>query len=229
MNFNVLHQRLLQDVLEVGKGLPLVLTGGYAVQAHGLVDRLSRDIDVATNSNVPMDVIAAALIDGLAQRGWQVEVIGIDPLGARLMVTDPELVAERCELDILKEAFAPPPAKTPYGPALPLDAVIGTKVRALASRGLPRDLIDVHAASALHSNGELESLGRQYARDGGDYSLAGLATRLEAADWYEDQAFAEYGVSVEDIADLRRWAQGWADDIRRRLYAENFDFDEDDQ
>lgn len=116
MNFNVLHQRLLRDVLEVGKGLPLVLTGGYAVQAHGLVDRLSRDIDVATNSSVPMDVIAAALMDGLAQRGWQVEVIGIDPLGARLMVTDPGLVAERCELDILKEAFAPPVAQTPYGP-----------------------------------------------------------------------------------------------------------------
>jgi len=102
MNLNVLHQRLLQDVLAIGNTFPLVLTGGYAVQAHGLVERLSRDVDVATNSNVPMRSIATTLI----------------------------------------EAFDPPPDTTSYGPVLPLDAVIGTKVRALAGRGLPRDLIE---------------------------------------------------------------------------------------
>jgi hypothetical protein len=89
LNLNVLHQRLLQDVLAIGNAFPLVLTGGYAVQAHGLVERLSRDLDVATNSDFPMASIAAALIDGLTRRGWEVEVIGIDPLSARLVVTDP--------------------------------------------------------------------------------------------------------------------------------------------
>jgi hypothetical protein len=44
MNLSALHERLLRDVLEVGNTLPFVITGGYAVQAHGLVDRLSRDI-----------------------------------------------------------------------------------------------------------------------------------------------------------------------------------------
>jgi hypothetical protein len=34
MNLNALHQRLMQDVLEVGNSLPLVITGGYAIQAH---------------------------------------------------------------------------------------------------------------------------------------------------------------------------------------------------
>ena len=47
MNMDDLHRRLLQDVLEVGNDLPFVITGGYAVQAHGIVDRPSRDIDVA--------------------------------------------------------------------------------------------------------------------------------------------------------------------------------------
>ena len=50
MNLNDLHRRLLRDVLEIGNALPFVITGGYAVQAHGLVDRLSQDIDVATES-----------------------------------------------------------------------------------------------------------------------------------------------------------------------------------
>jgi hypothetical protein len=44
MNLNGLHRRLMQDVLEIGNGLPLVITGGYAVQAHQLVDRPSRDL-----------------------------------------------------------------------------------------------------------------------------------------------------------------------------------------
>lgn len=36
MNLNALHRRLMQDVLEVGNSLPLVITGGYAIQAHHL-------------------------------------------------------------------------------------------------------------------------------------------------------------------------------------------------
>jgi hypothetical protein len=36
MNLNDLHRRLMQDVLEIGNAFPLVITGGYAVQAHRL-------------------------------------------------------------------------------------------------------------------------------------------------------------------------------------------------
>src|ERR1700730_16081975 len=55
MNLNALHRRLMQDVLEIGNSLSLVITGGYAVQAHQLVDRLSRDIDAATDSDISME------------------------------------------------------------------------------------------------------------------------------------------------------------------------------
>jgi hypothetical protein len=102
MNLNALHRRLLRDVLEIGNAFPFVITGGYAVQAHGLVDRLSRDIDVATNSSVPMASLADHLVAGLAERGWRVRVIGVDPVSARFMVTDPE-ADEDCEVDILKK------------------------------------------------------------------------------------------------------------------------------
>ena len=146
MNLNALHRRLLQDVLEIGTRLPLVITGGYAVQAHHLVDRFSRDIDVATDSSISMEDIAANIASGLTARGWDMRVIGVDPRSARMTATDPAS-GEQCELDILKEVFTQPPVVTPQGPVLALHDVIGTKVRALASRGLPRDLIDVHAAS----------------------------------------------------------------------------------
>lgn len=225
MNLNALHRRLLQDVLETGNTFPFVITGGYAVQAHGLVDRWSRDIDVATNSSTPMTSVADHLVAGLTDRGWQVRVIAVDPVSARFMVTDPGS-GEDCEVDILKEGFNRPPEATPYGPVLALDDVIGTKVRALADRGYPRDLIDIHAASKIRSQSELEILGRRCAWD--EFSLEGLATRLESAQWRADEEFSAYGLSSGEIADLRRWAQTWADDINRRLYAETY-VDEDDE
>jgi hypothetical protein len=110
---------------------------------------------------------------------------------------------------------------------LALDDVIGTKVRALADRGYPRDLIDIHAASKIRSQGELETLGRRCAWD--EFSLEGLATRLSSVQWRADEEFSAYGLSDDEIAQLRGWAQVWADDINRRLYTETLVADEDEE
>lgn len=48
---------------------PLVLTGGYAVQAHGVVNRISQDLDVATENPEPMEKIATTVRIGVEQRG----------------------------------------------------------------------------------------------------------------------------------------------------------------
>ena len=95
MNLNALHRRLMQDVLEIGNSLPLVITGGYAVQAHQLVDRLSRDIDVATDSSIPMEDIVAVVVAGLTARGWDMCIIGVDPRSARMTATDPAMRRDR--------------------------------------------------------------------------------------------------------------------------------------
>jgi hypothetical protein len=44
-----------------------------------------------------------------------------------------------------------------------------------------------------------------------EFSLSELKARLDGAEWYDDQAFAEYGLSAEQITDLRGWAQASAD------------------
>ncbi|QGZ49743.1 hypothetical protein GPZ77_16395 [Streptomyces sp. QHH-9511] len=214
MNLTELHRRLLADVLAVGDVYPLVLTGGYAVQAHGLVDRLSKDLDVATENPEPMEKIAAAVRAGLEQRGWQVRALETDPLSARLIVTDTS-TGEECEVDILKEALWRPPVKTQHGLVLSLEDVVGTKVRALADRGLARDLIDVRAATDHWSHIELEELGRRHARD--SFDLSDLQARLAGADWIDDTEFTAYGLDDQQTIELRRWAQEWADDIAERL------------
>jgi hypothetical protein len=214
LNLTDLHRRLLEDILDAGGPFGLVITGGYAVQAHGLVDRRSRDLDVATQSPDRMEAIVSALVEDLSARGWQVRKIETDPISARLIITDPA-TAEACEVDVLKEAFYHPPKMTQYGPVLSLDDVIGTKVRALADRGAPRDLIDVHAASSLHTSSDLENLGKRHARD--EFRIEDLAARLDGAEWFEDEAFSAYGLNDEQITTLRAWARSWSDDISSRL------------
>ncbi|MFE8950384.1 nucleotidyl transferase AbiEii/AbiGii toxin family protein [Streptomyces sp. NPDC007856] len=218
MKLPPLHKRLLADILELGSPYPLVLTGGYAVQAHGLVERFSRDLDVATENPAPMDEIVASLTAGLTARGWRIAHVQSDPLSGRFLVADPD-TGEECEVDVLKEAFWAPPAQTPYGPALSLDDVIGTKVRALADRGTVRDLIDVQAASRHRSIADLEALGRRRAHD--EFSLEDLRDRLTGADWYEDEDYAAYGLTARQITELKAWALQWAQDLGTRIRNED--------
>ncbi|MEU1628286.1 nucleotidyl transferase AbiEii/AbiGii toxin family protein [Streptomyces sp. NPDC020096] len=220
MNLSDLHRRLLADVLAIGTPYPLVITGGYAIQAHGLVDRLSQDLDVATENPAPMADIARDLEQGLTHRGWRIAIIGVDPLSARLMVTDPA-TGEDCEVDILKENLWSPPTDTEYGPVLALDDVIGTKVRALADRGAVRDLIDVHAAADHHTTTDLERLGQRHGRD--EFRLHDLRDRLGGADWYDDEEFAAYGLAEDQISHLRAWAQQWIGDLDQRLSSDEGD------
>lgn len=215
MKLTPLHERLLADILDLGSPYPLVLTGGYAVQAHGLVERFSRDLDVATENPAPMQEIVASLTAGLNARGWRTTHIQTDPLSGRFLVTDPD-TGEECEVDVLKEAFWAPPAQTPYGPVLSLDDVIGTKVRALADRGTVRDLIDVQAASRHRSTADLESLGRRRAHD--EFSLEDLRDRLIGADWYEDEDYTAYGLTSRQIEKLKAWALAWAEELGARIH-----------
>ncbi|MEU1120069.1 MULTISPECIES: nucleotidyl transferase AbiEii/AbiGii toxin family protein [unclassified Streptomyces] len=214
MSLTDLHRRLLADVLDVGGVYPLALTGGYAVQAHGLVNRLSQDLDVATENPERMEDIATAVRTGLEELGWRVRALETDPLSARLIVTDPAS-REECEVDVLKETLWRPPVHTEHGLVLSLEDVVGTKVRALADRGLARDLVDVQAAGDRWSHIELEELGRRHARD--SFDLCELQARLGGTDWIDDTEFAAYGLDEPAINELRRWAQSWADDIGERI------------
>ncbi|MFD8079401.1 nucleotidyl transferase AbiEii/AbiGii toxin family protein [Streptomyces sp. NBC_00510] len=213
-----LHARLLADVIALGSPYPLVLTGGYAVRAHRLVNRPSQDLDVATQNPAPMTDIATTLRTGLEARGWHVQSLEIAPLSARFTVSDPA-TRQECEVDILKEIFWRPITHSPYGPVLAEEDVIGTKVRALGDRGAPRDLIDVFAASRRWSTTDLEEFGRRHAR--GRFEREDLQANLAGAEWTDDEAFAAYGLDDTTIAALRSWAVQWADDLAARLLEES--------
>ncbi|MFI1168701.1 hypothetical protein ACH4UM_35355 [Streptomyces sp. NPDC020801] len=208
------RRRLLRDLLAAGAPYGLALGGGHAVQVHGLVDRVSRDVEVVTESPVETGEIVAAVRSGLEERGWRVRASGTEALAARLVVGDPG-TGEECAVLVVKEVLWRPLELTGFGPVLSLEDVVGTRVRALADQGLAPDLIDVHAAADRWSHPELEELGRRHAGDA--FDLTDLQTHLVGAEWLDDREFTAYGLDDGAVGGLRRWAQEWADDIGERL------------
>ncbi|MEU5533680.1 nucleotidyl transferase AbiEii/AbiGii toxin family protein [Streptomyces sp. NPDC020362] len=214
MNIPEAHRRLLADVVAVGIPYVLVLAGGYALQAHGLLQRPHANLDFATESSEPMERIARAVGAALEARGRQVRAGAGTALTAQLTVTDPP-TGQPCALALHKEAFWQPPHLTGYGPALSLEDAVGTKIRALYDRGAAVDLIDAQAAATRFSLPDLEELGRRHAHD--PFDLPTLQSRLTGTDWYADMDFIRCGLTEPEVAALRAWAQHWSDDIAERL------------
>jgi hypothetical protein len=209
-----LHRELARIAFAAGDDLGLMLAGGYAIRAHGLTERPSGDLDLATAAGLDLPTIVDRLSVAFARNGFTVHVIDAKPRMARMEVTRGTAV---CEVDLLKEAVGPP-ALLELGPVLTLDDAVGLKMRPLADRALHRDFIDVHAAAikAGYTWPELERLG---ARHTPAWSLADLADRLSAIDLRDDVTFAAYGLTEDQITELRQWSQAWAEDILSRLAA----------
>lgn len=226
MNVPEPHHRLLADVVTAGGPYGLVLAGGYALQAHGLLLRPHANLDFATESAEGMEVIAGAVGAVLEARGRQLRARTAGVLTAQLTVTDPAS-GELCALALHKEVFWQSPALTEYGPTLSLEDAVGTKIRALYDRGAAVDLVDARAAAARFSLPGLEELGRRHAHD--PFDLPTLQSRLTGTDFYADRDFLRYGLTEDEVVALRAWAQRWSDDIAERLLEEGTFPDEDSE
>ena len=211
-----LHQRLARIAFDAGDDLGLVLAGGYAISAHRLTERPSRDLDLATASRLPLDEITNRLVDAYRAEGCTVAIIESSPLMARIEVTTD---GRLCEVDLLKEAIGPP-VLLDVGPVLALDDAVGLKVGALHDRATHRDFIDVHAAHVRggYTLNDLERLGALHQPG---FSLAELMDRLGAVELRDDAHFFDYGLSEADVQELRIWAASWVDDLRQRAADES--------
>jgi hypothetical protein len=119
-----LHRELARIAFAAGEDLGLMLAGGYAIRAHGLTERQSGDLDLATSAGLDLPTIVGRLSDALRRSGFEVQIIESKPRMARLQVTRGAAV---CEVDLLKEAVGPP-ALLDLGPVLTLDDAVGLKV-----------------------------------------------------------------------------------------------------
>jgi hypothetical protein len=144
------HERLARLALEAAADYGFCLAGGYAVQAHGFVDRVSKDVDLFTTMAAVEEFPAArtAVVTALEADGLAVSVERESATFARLAVSDPSL-GESSTLELGVDWRAFPPVQLAIGPVLhPVDAA-ANKLCALFGRAAVRDYIDVHGVSVM--------------------------------------------------------------------------------
>jgi hypothetical protein len=210
------HERLAQVALHAGVRHGFCLAGGYAVQAHGFVNRLSKDVDLFTTEASVVDFPAAQsdIMAALRADGLDVAVDRDGPTFARLAVTDPANgQAGTIELGVDWRAY--PPVQMRVGPVLHPDDAVANKLCALYGRAETRDYIDVDGvlADGRYSGDQLLRLAVNH--DPG-FDKALFSDALRAVRRFPQSAFDLYGLSPDQVEGLQARLLAWADEINSK-------------
>src|SRR5882757_9239694 len=208
------HARLARVSLAVAERYGFCLAGGYAVQAHGFIERRSEDIDLFTTMAAEADFPDAveAVAAALRADGLDVTVQRNGPTFARLAVAGlDDGASARVELGVDWRAF--PPGRLEIGPVLhPADAV-ANKLCALFGRAEVRDYIDVDGIvrSCRYSLPELIRLATEH--DPG-FDARIFTEALDAVQRLADSAFEVYDMSPAEALALKKRIVRYAAQIR---------------
>jgi hypothetical protein len=216
MPVSELHRKVTAIALRAAARHGFALGGGNALIAHGVIDRLTEDVDLFTNREHGVAAAASAVEVSLRAAGYAAEpqdktggladvFEGMGEGLAEWIVTAPG--GEQMMLQMAYFDRGHQPVVMDLGPVLDLSDVIAGKVCALASRALERDYIDVAAALARgYTASQLISLA--VALDPGltaeDFADAGQ--RLDRLD---DDRFERYSLDADDVARLRDRFAAW--------------------
>ncbi len=205
------HERLVRVGLAAAGRYGFALAGGYAVQVAGLLERLSEDVDLFTawERRGQFEAAVAAVVDAYRADGLQVEIDRRGDMFARLSVGDGEH-ASKVELGV--DWRANEPVLMALGPVLHPDDAMANKMSALFGRALARDFIDVDAA--LRSGRyDREALLRLAARADRGFDRRRFAEAIGQAPLLDADDFAEYGVTGQDLDDLRARFSAWQNEL----------------
>jgi hypothetical protein len=208
------HEHLARVGLEALAPYGFCLADGYAVQAHGLLDRPSEDVDLFTTAEAEAQFPAAVTtaVEAYSADGLEVSTLMSTSTFARLGVTDPDSgTTSKVELAIDWRAHTP--VTLAIGPVLHADDAVANKVCALYSRAQARDYIDVDAA--LHSNRyEGHDLLRLAEEHDPGFDKATFADALQAVRRLPAAEFHAYGLSDDEASALIDRLIKWATSIR---------------
>lgn len=209
-----LHARLARLGLSAAAEHGFVLAGGYAVQAHGFLQRISDDVDLFTNKADPAEFHAAvqAVRRAFASDGLDVELPKTADTFARFVVTDEAGRSTKVEMGY--DWRAEPPTVLDFGPVLHPDDAVANKVSAIFSRAEARDYVDVVAAlsSGRYTTERLLSMAEE--RDPG-FDRGMFAHALRAAERWDPDDYKAYGLDDAAVNALHDTLRAWADDIER--------------
>jgi hypothetical protein len=201
------HERLATIGLAAAGRYGFALAGGYAVQAAGLLERASEDVDLFTawERRADFDAALNAIIAGYDAAGLSVEVQRRSETFARLSVSDRVRVSA---VELAADWRANHPIQMTIGPVLHPDDAVANKMSALYGRAQARDFIDIYAAirSGRYDEATLLRLAERADR-GFDRRL--FAEALSRAEVLDTPTFARYGVSGQHLDELRAHFRRW--------------------
>ncbi len=207
------HERLARVALDVAASYGFALAGGYAVQAHGFLNRPSADVDLFAEASAQFDFSEAvdAVIAAYRRDGLEADAEVRSSTFARLSVSGGE---ERAKVELGVDWRKNKPVLVAVGPVLHADDAVANKVCALFGRAEVRDYVDVAAilASGRYSEQDLIRLAEEH--DPG-FDPSWFTEALNAVDRLPDTLFEPYGLDPQDVSALKTQMQAWARKISR--------------
>jgi Nucleotidyl transferase AbiEii toxin, Type IV TA system len=202
------HEQLARVALDAAGSFGFALAGGYAVQAHGFLNRRSSDIDLFAQASAEFDFTQAVdvVIAAYLREGFQVETELRSASFARL---DVRSAADSAKVELGLDWRKNEPIRLAVGPVLHADDAVANKVCALFGRAEVRDYVDVDAilTSGRYTEDELLDLAADH--DPG-FDQSWFAEALAAIDRLPDSLFQPYGMRPEDTSALRERMRTWA-------------------
>jgi hypothetical protein len=191
------------------------LAGGNALIAHGIVDRPTDDVDLFSDQEAGVAAAAQAVEDALREAGFQASRrdtaggLGEVFYGMAEGLAEWIIIAPGGQVTMLQMAYfdrTRGPVTMDLGPVLDLEDLAGSKVCALASRVEPRDYVDTAAALKHYTVDQLIGFARRL--DPG-LELRDFADAGRQLDRLPDGVFDRYGLSPQDVAQLREQLAVW--------------------
>lgn len=140
-----LQRALTTLALQALEGRGFALAGSGAIREHGIVDRLTHDVDLFTSASDPSAFVEAVglVVEVLTLAGHKAHVVRQADTFTQLLITAPD--GRSIDMDLAVDWREHGVVSMPIGDVLSPEDAVSNKISALYSRGEVRDFIDVDA------------------------------------------------------------------------------------
>lgn len=216
MNALELQRAVTRIALDAAGASGFALAGSGAIREHGVINRLSEDVDLFTsNTNEPSFGAAVdRVVDALTAAGYSVDLARRTEQFARLQVRTDN--GQQVDVDMGMDWREVEPVTLEVGPVLSIQDAIGNKVSALYGRAEARDFFDVDAIRASRHYTDAELVAAAAERDPG-FDISMFARQLERANRLVLDDLKEYGVDSDELAAIKRRLTDWAELLRVQI------------
>jgi hypothetical protein len=208
-----LQREVTRIALEASGSSGFALAGSGAIREHGVIDRVSEDIDLFTsntNERTFSDTVDR-VVDALSSGGYSVSLARRTEQFARMHVHTAD--GQQVDIDMGMDWREAEPVTLDVGPVLSIVDAIGNKVSALYSRAEARDFFDVDAIRASGHYTDAELIEAATERDPG-FEAGMFATQLARVSRLTVDDLKEYGVDATELEAIKHRLLSWADQLR---------------